>query len=114
MERARCIESTTIQVPVSTGPELPSGPSAQMDSDAGDADEQSMVLCRLLEVDTGLGVRTAIAFLKTDPPLLFRLTIVDKLGEVTRQPFPYDIGQPFTAPSNQEAVKDLKILVELE
>ena len=77
-------------------------------------EERSMVVCRMLEVDVRLGARTAIEFLKDDPPLLFRLTIVDKLEEVTGQGVPYDIDQPFAAPSNQQAVASLKGVLGLE
>ena len=81
---------------------------------ATDAEEHSMVACRTLEVDVRLGVRMAIEFLKGDPPLLFRLTIVDKLEEVTGREVPYDIDQPFAAPSNQEAVAGLNDVLGLE
>ena len=82
------------------------------ESDA--VEERSMVACRMLEVDVWSGARTAIEFLKDDPPLLFRLTIVDKLEEVTGQEVPYDIDQPFAALSNQQAVAGLKDVLGLE
>ena len=81
---------------------------------ATDAEEHSMVAYRTLEVDVRSGVRMTIEFLKGDPPLLFRLTIVDKLEEVTGREVPYDIDQPFAAPSNQEAVASLKDVLGLE
>jgi zinc/manganese transport system permease protein len=75
---------------------------------ATDAEERSIIVCRILDVDVPSGVRMAIEFLQDDPPLLFRLTVVDKLEEVTRQAVAYDIDQPFTAPVNREAIAALK------
>jgi len=77
-------------------------------------EEKSLVACRMLEVDVRSGVPMAIDFLEDDPPLLFRLTIVDKLEEVTGRDVPYDIDQPFAAPSNREAVADLKRAIGVE
>ncbi len=81
---------------------------------AVDDEEKSMVVCRWLEVDLRSGVGAAIEFLSGDPPLLFRLAVVDKLKEVTGREVQYDITKPFTSPSNQEAVADLKRAVGLE
>ncbi len=81
---------------------------------ATDAGERSMVVCRTLELDVKSGLPMAIEFLKEDPPLLFRLTIVDKLEEVTGREVPYNIDQPFATPSNQEAVAGLKDAIGLE
>jgi zinc/manganese transport system permease protein len=81
---------------------------------AADAEERSMVACRMLEVDVRSGARMAIAFLEDDPPLLFRLTVVDKLETITGRTVSYDIEQPFTAPANQEAVGALKEALGIE
>jgi len=81
---------------------------------AADAEEQSIVVCRMLEVDVRLGTLKAIELLGEDPPLLFRMTIVDKLEEVTGQKVFYDIDQPFAAPSNQEAVAGLANILEVK
>ena len=86
----------------------------KMYAQAADSEERSAVVCRMLEVEPGSGVRMAIAFLQGDPPLLFRLTIVDKLGEITERAVAYDIDQPFTAPINQEAMADLRERVAVE
>jgi zinc/manganese transport system permease protein len=81
---------------------------------AAGADERSAVVCRMLEVDVEAGARMAFEFLETDPPLLFRMTIVDKVEEVTRREFPYEIDRPFAASSNREAVAGLKESLGLE
>lgn len=81
---------------------------------AADDEERSMITCRMLEVDLESGARTALEFLKDDPPLLFRLTVVDKLEEVTGREVHYEIDQPFMATANQECVADLKKLLGLE
>ncbi len=80
----------------------------RMFAEASDAEEQSLVACRSLDVDVRAGAGMAVEFLKTDPPLLFRLTVLDKLREVTGREVPYDIEQSFNSPANQEAVKDLR------
>lgn len=79
-----------------------------MYANAADVEQRSVVACRTLEVDAPSGARMAIAFLKDDPPLLFRATVVDKLEQVTGKELKYDIDQPFTSPSNQQAVAGLK------
>lgn len=81
---------------------------------ATDADERCRIACRMLEVDVASGGRMTIAFLSEDPPLLFRVTVVDKLEEVVGRVVEYDIEQPFAAPSNQAAVADLKRALGLE
>lgn len=77
-------------------------------AEASDGEERSMVVCRTLEVDVHAGVSMAIDFLRGDPPLLFRLTVIDKLGDATGMPVPYNIDEPFDSPANQKAVADLK------
>ena len=81
---------------------------------ANDVEEHSMVACRMLELDVKSGLRMAIEFLEGDPPLLFRLTIVDKMEEVTGREVPYNIDQPFATPSNQEAMASLKDAIGLD
>jgi len=73
-----------------------------------------VIACRALEVDLRTGVRMAIDFLQDDPPLLFRLTVVDKMEETAGQDIAYDIDQPFAAPSNQEAIANLTRALGLE
>ncbi|MEJ2722883.1 MAG: hypothetical protein P8181_17360 [bacterium] len=75
---------------------------------AADDEERSLVVSRLLDVDVPAGVRLAIEFLGSDPPLLFRMTVVDRLEEATGQPVQYAIDEPFTAPDNQKAMAVLK------
>jgi zinc/manganese transport system permease protein len=81
---------------------------------ATDAEEQSMVIGRMLDVDVRSGALKAIEWLGGDPPLLFRMAVVDKLAEVFGRDVPYDIEQPFTAPANQQAVAGLKEKLGLE
>jgi hypothetical protein len=79
-----------------------------MYADAAGVEQRSMIACRTLEVDAHSGAQMAISFLGSDPPLLFRATVVDKLEEVTGKGLQYDIDQPFASPSNQQAVAGLK------
>jgi zinc/manganese transport system permease protein len=75
---------------------------------AADDEERSLVIERALEVDVRRGARMAIDFLAEDPPLLFRLTLVEKLGETGGEELSYDIDQPFDSPSNQRAITGLE------
>jgi zinc/manganese transport system permease protein len=75
---------------------------------ATDAEERCSVASRALEVDPAAGVRLALGLLEGDPPLLFRMMIVEKVEEVGQVSWDYDIDQPFTAPSNQRAVAGLR------
>jgi zinc/manganese transport system permease protein len=81
---------------------------------AGDDDERGVVICRWLEVEVRSGAAKAIEFLGGDPPLLFRETVVEKLRGATGRDIPYDIGKPFAAAANQEAVAGLKRVLDLE
>ncbi len=74
----------------------------------GDARGRSLVVSRLLEVDRSSGIRLALKFLGTDPPLLFRMTVVDMLEESSGLEIPYDIEKPFDAPANQRALSVLE------
>jgi zinc/manganese transport system permease protein len=75
---------------------------------ATDDEERSMVVSRLLEVESQSGAEMAIEFLKEDPPILFRLIVIDNLKEATGKAFDYDIDQSFSAPSNQKSVTALR------
>jgi zinc/manganese transport system permease protein len=79
-----------------------------------DAEQRSMLIGRMLEIDARAGARAAIAFLAENPPLLFRVMVVDDLSAATHRTVPYDIQEPFTAPVNQAAVAVLKDVLELE
>ena len=85
-----------------------------MYTEAGDAEQRSRIAGRALEVDMRVGASMVIEFLKEDPPLLFRLTIVEKLEAITGRAVPYDIDQPFAAPANQKALNDLLEQIVLE
>jgi zinc/manganese transport system permease protein len=79
-------------------------------SETSDVEERNMIASRALEVDITVGVQMAIEYLRDDPPLLFRMTIIDKLEEVIGSDLPYDIDEPFSAPSNQETIRRLDAL----
>jgi zinc/manganese transport system permease protein len=89
------------------------GPLETLYDDATDVAQRSMIACRALEVDGRSGARMAIEFLKDDPPLLFRLTVVDKLEEISGREFAYDIDQPFASASNQQAVAAVREAFDL-
>lgn len=73
-----------------------------------DAEEKSLVVARLLDVDSKAGVEKALDFLGGDPPLLFRLTVIDKLEEIMGTPVDYQIDESFNSQVNQRAVADLR------
>ena len=75
---------------------------------ADDAEERSLIVSRLLEIDLRSGARLALEFLKDDPPLLFRLTVVEELEMAATFEMGYDIDKPFSAAGNQESVSALK------
>jgi zinc/manganese transport system permease protein len=85
-----------------------------MYAQAADSEERSVVVCRMLDVDVSSGVRMAIEFLQGDPPLLFRLKIVEMLEEITERAVAYDIDQPFSAPMIQVSIADLRERVAVE
>jgi hypothetical protein len=58
-------------------------------------------------VDTRKGAGLAIEFLRDDPPLLFRMTVVDKIEDVLGRSIGYRIDEPFDSPDNQKAVAKL-------
>jgi zinc/manganese transport system permease protein len=82
--------------------------------DAGDSEERSVVVCRLLELDLRAGARLALEFLDTDPPLLFRLTVIEELEKASGFDMGYDIDMPCGSAANQESVAALKAAIGLD
>lgn len=79
---------------------------------AGDDEERCEIISRMLEVDLGSGVKLALEFLEGDPPLLFRLTVVDDLTRTTGIEMGYDIERPFSADVNRKSVAALKLKLD--
>jgi zinc/manganese transport system permease protein len=73
-----------------------------------DVEQRCNIACRTMEIDAGAGMSLAIEFLEGDPPLLFRLTVVNKIEEVLGRDIAWDIDRPFGSPENQEVVRSLK------
>jgi zinc/manganese transport system permease protein len=86
----------------------------EMYDGTSDAEERSMIVARWIEVDLRSGAAAAIGFLSEDPPLLFGSAVVEELKKVAGGEVSYDIGQPFAASANQDAVAVLKRAVGLE
>ena len=80
-------------------------------AEAPDEDSRSEVTVRALLLGTDAerrtGVRLALEFLSTDPPLFFRQVVLDKLDEVTGRDTGFDVAEPFTAAGNREAADGL-------
>ena len=80
----------------------------EMYASAADAEEKSLIICRTLETSFKDGARLAIGFLETDPPLLFRMTVVEKLGETAGIEFEYAIDKGAGEEPNRSALDKLK------
>jgi zinc/manganese transport system permease protein len=66
------------------------------------------VALRALEVEPRCGVQLALRYLREDPPLFFRQSVVDRLGDLGGEPLDWDVMQPFGAPVNAGAVERLE------
>lgn len=73
-----------------------------------DAEGRSLVISRVIDLDQRSGIQLAIEFLRQDPPLLFRMTVVERLEESTGFEIPYDIEKPFDSPDNRKALSLLE------
>lgn len=76
-------------------------------SGTNDMEIRTTVIGRLFEIDPPAGTRLALEFLKTDPPLLFRQSIVNKLKEVSQGMIDYNIEEPFNSDNNQRVIKTI-------
>ena len=64
-------------------------------------------MARAIEADVRAGVRLALGFLRSDPPLFFRQAVVDELEEATGGPSGFDVAEPFAAEVNAKAAARL-------
>ncbi len=69
------------------------------------------IVSRAVSMDKRAGAALLIRFLKTDPPLFFRATALDALGEPTAEAAGFDPAQAFAAPVNQRAAAKLAELL---
>ena len=74
---------------------------------SNDMEVRTTVVVRFLEIDVQRGTGLALEFLKTDPPLLFRQSVVNKLKEVSRGMIDYNIEESFNSADNQRAIKTM-------
>jgi hypothetical protein len=65
------------------------------------------VVVRALKVREAAGVELALEFLRRDPPIFFRQTVIDVLGGMTGKTFDYDASEPFSFPANKAAAGGL-------
>ena len=79
---------------------------------ATDASLRARIVLRAIELDRKAGADLALEYLKQDPPLFFRQSVIDELIEAAGKPLPFQTDQPFTAPANQEAVRQLRQALE--
>lgn len=75
---------------------------------------RAAIVCRALELDPGAGAALALEYLRADPPLFFRASVIDKLGEVMGEPPGFDHAQPFDAPVNREAANKVASTYNLD
>ena len=73
-------------------------------SGTNDMEIRATIIGRLFEIDPSAGTRLALEFLKTDPPLLFRQSVVNKLKEVSKGMIDYNIEEPFNSADNQKII----------
>jgi hypothetical protein len=66
------------------------------------------VVLRALETEPRCGVHLALRFLRGDPPLFFRQSVVDGLGDLGGGATGWDVMQPFEVSVNAEAAARLK------
>ncbi len=88
------------QISVVTDP----GKLKQIFDGSNDMEVRTAVVSRFLEIDPPGGIRLALEFLKTDPPLLFRQGVINKLQDVSGLASDYNIEEPFNSPDNQRAI----------
>jgi len=74
----------------------------------GDADVRSAIVSRVLDLDRNLGAHLAVEFLKTDPPLFFRQNVVSRLNRVAKEPYEFDVSQPFSSDVNQRMAERIE------
>ena len=79
-------------------------PARELFEQATAPDARSAIVCRALELDPQTGASLAIDFLKADPPLFFRESVIEELDGVMGTPSGFDASQDFGAPANQEAL----------
>lgn len=75
---------------------------------ASDPSTRSEIVLRALGLAPKRGAELALRFLKDDPPLFFRQSVVGKLGETMEGGFDYDVTLPFTDPKSQKAVERVR------
>ncbi len=76
-------------------------------NNSDDMEIRTTVISRLLEINQNEGIQLALEFLKTDPPLLFRQGIVNKLKKESSKITDYNIEESFNSTNNQRVIKML-------
>jgi len=76
-------------------------------SNSYDMEVRTEVVLRLFEVNPPEGTRLALEFLMTNPPLLFRQSIVNELMGVSPQMTNYNIEEPFNSAHNQQVIETI-------
>ncbi len=74
-------------------------------NNSDDMEIRTTIVSRLLEINQKKGIHLAIKFLKTDPPLLFRQSIVNKLKNISSGMTDYNMEEPFNSADNQQIIK---------
>jgi len=75
--------------------------------EATDDAAKSDVVIEALREDRARAVRVTLHYLRSDPPVFFRQSVIDALDEVTGAPSGFDAMQPFDAPVNRAAAARL-------
>ncbi len=66
------------------------------------------VVLRALELEPRCGVYLALRYLEEDPPLFFRQSVIDGLGDFAGEAQGMNVMLPFSDPVNQEAARQLR------
>ncbi len=76
-------------------------------NNSDDVEIRTTVVSHLLEINQKKGIQLALEFLKTDPPLLFRQGVVNKIKKSTSKITDYNIEESFNSTNNQRIIKML-------
>ena len=67
-------------------------------------DARAAIVCRALELDARAAASLAVDFLREDPPLFYRESVITELDGVMGTPSGFEASEDFGAPVNQEAL----------
>ncbi len=72
-----------------------------------DPEAKSAIVIRALEIDQKIGASLVLEYLKDDPPLFYRQSVVMILNEISEESFEFDVSQSFSSEINQKVANRL-------